>query len=116
MEKVKKLLLILLAPAFVLSVSWILSMNAEFNWSGIIIFAGIVTLTEVILCIKRPQQLINTIPGWMISGTFYAFIAAEGMCGIYTDIFKSMAMIVFALTYFFICVPNFRKAHPKRKP
>lgn len=36
MEKVKKLLLIVLAPAFVLSVSWILSMNTEFNWSELL--------------------------------------------------------------------------------
>lgn len=115
MKKIKNLLLILYAPVFVLLISWILSMNKEFNWLGVIIFAGVVTGTAILLYIKKSEKMIAAVSGWMFSGALYAFVAAEGMCGAYTGVFEFLALVIFAFTYFFVCLPEVIRPQQKRK-
>lgn len=115
MKKVKKLLLFLYVPAFVLLISWILSLNKEFNWSGIFVFLAVVISTDIVLYCKNSQKLIEVFSGWMVTGTFLALVSTEGICGEYADIFETMTLIVFASTYFFICFPEMIKSQKKRK-
>lgn len=113
MKKAKKLFLILYAPVLVLLISIVLSQNTDFNWSGIFVFIGIVICTQLILCLKKSPQLAELAPGWLISGTLWAFLSAKGMCGVYENIFEFMALITFAANYFFIFIPVIQK---KQKP
>lgn len=104
MEMLKKLLLIVLASAFVLFVSWVLSTYNDFTWSGIIFYAVAVVGMQILLCIANPKKLTEPIPGYMIAGSLYAFIAA-GMCDVYEPIFDFFAMTMFAFTILFIWLP-----------
>ena len=104
MKMLKKLLLIALAPAFVLFTSWILSTYNVFEWSGIIFFAIGVTGMQILLCIANSEKLIEPVPGFMIAGSLYAFIAAD-RCGDYAPIFEFFALIMFMFTIFFVSLP-----------
>lgn len=104
MKVLKKLLLVVFASAFVLFVSWVLSTYNDFTWSGIIFYAVAVVVMQILLCIANPKKLIEPIPGYMIAGSLYAFIAA-GMCDVYEPIFVFFAMLMFAFTIFFIWLP-----------
>ena len=68
MKKVKKLLLILVAPLFTLLVSSALSITHDFNWQGIIVFVAVITALEMMLAIRSPNKLIDSIVGWMFCG------------------------------------------------
>ena len=105
MKNIKNLLLIVLAPAFVLFLSWVLSTYNDFKWLGIVFFAIAVIAMQIFLCIASPKNLIEPIPGYMIAGSLYAFIAAD-MCGDYEPIFEVFASTMFAFTFFFICCPH----------
>ena len=105
MEVLKKLLLIVLAPSFVLFISWVLSTYNDFAWWGIVFFAISVIGMQISLCIASPKNLIEPIPGYMIAGSLYAFIAAD-MCSEYEPIFEFFASTMFAFTFFFICCPH----------
>lgn len=115
MNKLKNLLLVLFAPAFVLLVSWILSTYNEFVWNLIVFFTFCVMGFNIFLYIRSPQTLSSATVGFMLSGSLYAFLAT-GTCGEYEEIFKLLAATLFAFTTFFICVPNIVKPTKKQKP
>ena len=115
MKKVKKLLLMLMAPLFTLFVSWALSITHEFNWHGIIIFVSVITLLEIWLAFRCPQKLLSASIGWVLSGVLFAFIATKGLLAVYTNLFETVALAIFAFTIFFICIPTMIRAQ-KQKP
>lgn len=104
MKKVKNVLLVLLAPLFVLLVSWVLSAYKEFSWEGMAFFIAVTFFAQIFLWIANSDKLIEPIPGYMISGSLYAFIAAD-MTKDYTDVFSFFAMTIFAYTFFFVSFP-----------
>ena len=104
MKVLKKLLLIALAPAFVLFISWALSTYNVFDWSGIIFFTVGITGMQILLCIAKSEKLIEPIPGFMIAGSLYAFIAADRY-GEHMPIFEFFALTMFAFTIFFVWLP-----------
>jgi hypothetical protein len=105
MEVLKKLLLIVLAPSFVLFISWVLSTYNDFAWWGIVFFAISVIAMQILLCIANPKKLIVPVPGYMIAGSLYAFIAADA-CGEYEPVFEFFAVTMFAFTVFFTWLPH----------
>lgn len=107
--KIKNLLLILAAPIFILTLSWILATNGLFNYERIIPLLGLIIVTNVILAFRNPQKLIPSLPGWMASGTFFV---VERISGELTDFVDFMAIVIFSFTLFIICIPNII---PKRK-
>ena len=104
MKNLKKLVLIMLAPAFVLFISWVLSTYNDFTWTGIVFFAIAITGMQILLCIANYKKLMEPIPGYMIAGSLYAFIAAN-MCGEYEPVFDFFAMTMFAFSIFFVSLP-----------
>ncbi len=104
MKKVKNVLLVLLTPLFVLLVLSVLSGYKEFAWEGMAFFISVIFFAQILLCIANSDKLIEPIPGYIISGTLYAFIVAD-MTKDYTDIFAFFAMIIFAYTLFFVSFP-----------
>ncbi len=104
MKNLKKLVLIMLTPAFVLFTSWVLSTYNNFTWNGIVFFSLAITGMQILLCIANSSKLIEPIPGYMIAGSLYTFIAAD-MCGDYEPIFDFFAMVIFAFTIFFVSLP-----------
>ncbi len=115
MRKVTKLLLVFMAPLFVLLVSWALSITHEFNWQSIIFFVSVSAIFGISLAFKKPQKLINAGLGWILSGVLFSLVATDGVCGVYEELFKTMALAIFAFTIFFICIPNIRKSQ-KQEP
>ena len=108
MKNLRKLFLITLAPAFVLFVSWVLSTYNEFVWKGVVFLALVFFVLQIILCFTNPKKLIEPVPGFMISGSLFAFISAD-MCGEYRDVFVFFAMIMLAFTLFFVSIPYILK-------
>ena len=115
MKKVKKLFLILVAPLFTLLVSSALSITHDFNWQGIIVFVAVITALEMMLAIRSPNKLIDSIVGWMFCGALAALIATKGLLGDYAPLFESMELAMFAFIVFFICIPNIAKSK-KQEP
>lgn len=114
MKKVKKLLLMLMAPLFTLFVSWALSITHEFNWQGIIIFVSVITLLEIWLAFRCSQKLLSASIGWVLSGVLFAFVATEGLLGVYTKLFETVALAIFAFTIFFICIPTMVRSQKQK--
>lgn len=117
--RMKKILLILMAPLFTLFVAWGLSIAHEFNWKGIIFFVAVITALGIVLAFIKPEKLIDAGIGWIFSGVLFAFMATEGMLGVYTGLFKTIATATFAFTLSFTCILPVIKAStesPKQKP
>ena len=115
MKKVKKLLLVLMASLFVIVVSGALSITHEVNWLGIIFFVCVSSVFGILLAHRNPQKLIYAGLGWIFSGVLFAFVATEGLLGVYTKLFETAGLAIFAFTIFFVCIPSITKAH-KQKP
>lgn len=115
MKKVKKLLLVLMSSLFVLMVSFALSITHELNWQGIIFFVCVSTIFGILLAVRKPQKLMNANLGWIFSGILFALVATEKLLGVYTKLFETVALAIFAFTIFFICIPNITKSQ-KQKP
>ncbi len=112
MSKLKNLLSVLFAPAFIVFIGWILSTYNEFNWSKIIFVVFCVLGFQICLWIRNPQKLLEPVPGFMMSGSVYAFMGAEDRCGEYIELLGLFATVIFVFTIFFICLPNI---YPKKK-
>ena len=115
MKKVKKLFLVLMASLFVLVVSGALSITHEVNWLGIIFFVCVSSVFGILLAHRNPQKLIYAGLGWIFSGMLFALVATEGLLGVYTKLFETAALAIFAFTIFFICIPSIKKSQ-KQKP
>ena len=115
MKKVKKLFLVLMAPLFTLLVSGALSITQDVNWLGIIFFICVSSVFGILLACRCPQKLIDAGLGCIFSGVLFAFVATEELLGVYTKLFETVALAIFAFTIFFICIPNITKSQ-KQKP
>ncbi len=102
MEKLKNLLLVALPLVFVLMVSWLLSMNFNFSWNGIVFFEFVMLVLGGALWYVDSQKLLPAVPWVMCSGTLCAFLCAKGMCGEYEYTLQTMFMTIFAFTIFFM--------------
>ncbi len=115
MKTVKKLLLILMAPLFTLLVSGALSITQDVNWQGVLFFVGVIIVLGIVLAFRKPEKLIAAGLGWILSGVLFAFIATKGLLAVYTNLFETVALAIFAFTVFFICIPTMIRAQ-KQKP
>jgi hypothetical protein len=108
MKNLKKLFLIVKAPAFVLLLSWILSIYNDFSWNGIIFFVIATLILQILLCIANYKKLDEPNYWFILAGTLYALIETN-MWGDYEYIFSFFATIIFAFTTFFISFPSILK-------
>ena len=108
MKNLKFFLLALFTLAFVLFVSWALSLVGKFYWLGIICFVVIVFIAQMILLAINPKLIARATPGLIVSGVIYAYIAS-GLTGEYEAIFQFLGLIILAFTWFIICIPNLVK-------
>ena len=115
MEKLKNLLLVMLAPSFTVFVAWVLSTYNEVSWWSIIFFAVLVLILQTLLLILNPKKISEPVPGFMIVGSLHAFIAAANGED-FAKLYCILAIIMFVFTFFFAYLPNIVKHYEKKKP
>lgn len=115
MEKLKKLLLVLIAPIIVLIISAILSaIYPDFGWLIILLYLAIVLLMNTIMIFRCPERIAFANQGWMIAGALFACIATYDACKDYEVVFEIMALFMLFFNLLFVCLPSIIKSSKKK--
>ena len=113
MEKLKNLLLVMLAPSFTVFVAWLLSTYNEVSWWSIIFFAVLVLILQTLLLILNPKKISEPVPGFMIVGSLHAFIAAANGED-FAKLYCILAIIMFVFTFFLLTFQTLSNIMKKR--
>ena len=106
MEKVKELFFVVLPASFLVLIAWAMSsISYTFKWEALGGLVLLVTLGQILLCIKNPKNIAKPVLGWIIAGTFYVFLCSSEIVGQCRDLLEFMEMVSFAFTIFFVLMP-----------